>query len=150
MTADEWRAFAMFYLEHSDEERLIGKINDPSSDEAHLDHLVRWNYAKKAWPGITQEQFYEIQELLLTEKKRGRPPRPVQDRAEQKIWRAARDAEILKALWKRRNPQNPCPKPPVHPHEIAGQRHGYSKQQVDEAMRRPNSRRLDRIATAQK
>jgi hypothetical protein len=150
MTADEWRALALFYLEHTDEDRLIGKLNDSSHGEAYLDQVVRWEYAKKALPGITEEQFHEIQELLYTEKRRGRPKRPIEDRAEQKIWRAARDAEILKALWKRRNPQLPCPKPPVHPHEIAGERHGYSKQQVDEAMRRPNSRRLDRIATAQK
>jgi hypothetical protein len=150
MTADEWRAFALFYLEHSDEERLIRELNDPSHDEAYFDHVTRWRSAQKAFPGITEMQFYDIQEMLYTKKRRGRPKHAVEERAEQKIWRAARDAEILKALWKRRNPQKPCPKPPVHPHEIAGQRHGYTKQQVDEAMRRPISRRLDRLAAARK
>ena len=78
--------------------------------------------------------------------KRGSPGRPIAARAKDKNWLAARDADRIKDFWRELRPDRPRPSPPVHPHDIAAERHQISRQTLDDAVRRGKSRRLDRVA----
>lgn len=53
---------------------------------------------------------------------------------------------LFKQLWRTLHPTAPRPRWPVHPHQIAAERHGVNRQVLDEAIKRPSNRRGDRIA----
>ena len=144
MTPDEFKARALEHLDNCDEaDKEQWATRQPDADwfaDAHQ----RWVHARKAFPGMDWEEFCDLDTKRKRKGQRGRPKRPMAARADEPLWRAARDADRIKELWASMNPKNPRPSPPIHPHEIAADRHSVRRQLLDEAVNRPNDRRGDR------
>ncbi|WP_298813204.1 hypothetical protein [uncultured Sphingomonas sp.] len=149
MTADEFRALAIQHLDRCDEADMEALASEQPNADLFIDLFSRYQHARQAFPGMTWEEFSQIDAARERRGRRGRPNRASEERADEPLWRAARDADRLKSLWRSLNPATPRPRPPLHPHQIAAARHGVNRQALDDQMRRPTARRMDRI-TAQK
>lgn len=148
MDEDEWRAEANSHLN-------IRDVCDSDLRDAHCDPIEfyrelneRFEYARLAFPGMTVEQFIEIDEARnQPPKRRGGQPQDPNVKAQEPKWRAAQDVERLKDYWKTLNLGKKRPKPPLSPEEIAAERHevhdkdGYPDPEiVIAAVRRPKGR----------
>src|SRR5690606_21074948 len=107
------------------------------------DLYIRWGHARAAFPGMGWEEFCEFD---VARSRQGKPGRPQRPRTDDKLWLAARDADRIKALWKRLHPVLPRPRPPIHPHDLAAERHGVSRQSLDDRAGRPKARRPENTA----
>jgi hypothetical protein len=146
MTDDEFNSLALQHLDQCDEadgERLARM--QPTAD-IFIELWTRWQHARRAFPGMSWEEFGRIDAARNRAGARARPKRSVSERADEKLWKAARDADRIKSLWRSMHPTSPRPRPPKHPHEIAARRHGVARQSLDDQMRRGNARRMDRKA----
>lgn len=146
MTPEEFTALALAHLDRLDEADREALATTQPTASLFIDLFTRWQFARKAFPGMAWEEFGELDAKRERRGKRQRPPRSVDERADEPLWRAARDADRIKRLWRERHPEQPRPRPPAHPHQIAAERHGVSRQSLDDRMKRPAARRLDRKA----
>lgn len=146
MTGDEFRALALAHLDQCDEADREGwAVAQPDADwfaDAH----ARWLHAREAFPGMGWQEFGELEAERSRRGKKERPKRSVIARADEAGWKAVRDADRIKSFWAKLHPDKPRPNPPEHPHQIAADRHGVSRQLVDDRIKRPDTRRIDRIA----
>lgn len=146
MTPEEWRGLATAHLEQLQDAALEKWAVEQPDTDIYVELLRRYNLAAQAFPGMDWRTFSDLDAKFNRAGKRGRPPRSTEARANHPNWRAANDAGILKALWRALNPDTPRKRPPIHPHQIAADHHGIDRQSVDDAVNRPSSRRLDRLA----
>ena len=138
MTADEFKALALAHLDQCDEaDRETWAKEQPDGDWFAESHS-RWIHARQAFPGMDWEEFCKLDTARKRKGARGRPRG--QDTGD-KLWLAARDADRIKALWSKLHPARPRPRPPLHPHDLAAQRHGVSRQSLDDRANRPKVRR---------
>lgn len=138
MTPEAFKALVFTHLDQCDEaDRESWASQQPDADW-FADAYIRWGHARAAFPGMEWEEFCDVDAARNRKGKRGRP---VQSRAGDKLWRAVVDAGRIKALWKRLNPTGSRPRPPIHPHELAAERHGVSRQSLDDRASRPKERR---------
>lgn len=138
MTPDQFKALALTHLDKCDEaDREAWATEQPDADWLAAAH-ARWLHARAAFPGMSWEEFCALDAARNRKGKRGRPARLQSD---DKLWRAARDADRVKALWKMLRPETPRPRPPIHPHDIAADRHNVSRQSIDERANRTKARR---------
>lgn len=149
MTPDEFRVLALAHVEGIEEAELESRMKqamEGANVERFTDLLGKFHHAQAAFPGMMWEEFEAINRRRRAVQKRGRPPRAVDERADEPLWRAARDADLIKQLWRKLQPTSPLPRWPIHPHQIAAERHGVNRQVLDEAIKRPRNRRGDKIA----
>lgn len=146
MTPEEWRNRATEHLDriHAIEGETYAV--DQSGLDAFVDLIRRYELATQALPGIDWHTFYDLTQKLYRAGRKGRPSRTEDYRANHVNWRATRDAETLKSLWRLMNPDVPRKRPPIHPHQLAADYHGIDRQSVDERINRPANRRLDKLA----
>lgn len=138
MTPDQFKALAFTHLDKCDEaDREAWATEQPDTDWFATAH-ARWLHARAAFPGMSWEEFCALDAARNRKGKRGRPERAQID---DKLWRAARDADRVKALWKMLRPGTPRPRPPIHPHDIAAERHNVTRQSLDDRANRPKARR---------
>ena len=146
MTPNEFKERALDHLDRcgeADKERWA--TEQPDADwfaDAH----ERWTHARRAFPGMSWEEFCGLDMKRKRAGTKQRPEMSVRARAEEPGWQAVRDAERIKDLWRRLHPKAPRPNPPAHPHQIAADRHGVPRDLVDDRIKRPLGRRIDKIA----
>lgn len=145
MTGDEFEAMVLEMLDRLEDRDLEASLPGQNEHDWFLEIAARFSHAKAAFPGMTWDEFQVTGTKRARKGKKGSPGRSVSQRAKEKKWLAARDADRIKVLWQSLNPQNPGCTAPKHPHDIAAQRHGIDRQTVDDAVNRPNNRRLDRL-----
>ena len=146
MTADEFRALALAYLDRCDEADDEQWLKEQPDADWFADAHARWLHAREAFPGMSWEEFGELEAKRNRKGTRQRPKMSSRARADEAGWRAVRDADRIKAFWATLKPERPRPNPPMHPHQIAADRHGVTRQLVDDRAKRPDSRRVDKIA----
>lgn len=146
MTPEEWRSRAIAHLDQLQDAAVEKWAVEQPDTDLYVELMRRYHLATEAFPGMDWRTFSDLDAKFSRAGKKGRPARPTEARANHPNWRAARDAGILKTLWRALNPDKPSKRPPVHPHQIAADHHGIDRQRVDEAVNRPSSRRLDRLA----
>lgn len=146
MTEEEFRSLANAHLDRRDEADEEAIARTQPTAEMFADLYRRWQASRIAFPGMSWEEFGAIDAARERKGRRGRPRRSVDERAGEPLWKAARDADRIKALWRTLCPSRPRPSPPIHPHDIAAERHGVSRQSLDDRIKRPNTRRMDRKA----
>ena len=148
MTPEKFKAVVWARLDQLDDADLHAVM--PGEKEANMflglvDRLANFRQAvadsRASW-----EEFMAFTLKRGRRGKRGAPGRPAAARAREKKWLAARDADRIKALWRELNKEGPPSRPPIHPHDLAAERHGLDRQTVDDAVRRPDERRIDRVA----
>ena len=138
MSPDEFRAVALAHLDQCDEAEMERLATTQPGADLLAELYTRWNHARAAFPGMGWGEFCAVDAARSRKGKPGRPRRP---RSNDKLWLAARDADRIKALWKRLNHAAPRPRPPIHPHDLAAERHGVSRQSLDDRVGRPKARR---------
>ena len=138
MTPDEFKRRALAHLDQCDEADMETWATEQPDADWFADLYTRWGHARAAFPGMGWEEFGKLDAARSRKGKRGRPQRP---RTDDKLWLAARDADRIKALWKLLHPGSPRPRPPIHPHDLAAERHGVSRQSLDDRAGRPKERR---------
>ncbi|MBW4330050.1 hypothetical protein KY084_04075 [Stakelama sp. CBK3Z-3] len=146
MTEDEFKAAAPAHLEQCDERDIEQWAREQPDAEWFAAAHVRWLHAREAFPGMTWEEFGQLEAKRSRQGQRGRPKRSVTTRAAEPLWKAAKDADRIKDWWRDNHTDTPRSRPPLHPHQIAAERHGVSRQVLDEQMKRSNERRMDRKA----
>ncbi|BDI61811.1 hypothetical protein [Qipengyuania nanhaisediminis] len=144
MTAEEFKLLAFEHLDRCDEADREDWAREQPDADWFADAHSRWLQARQAFPGMDWQEFCEFDVKRKRKGKRGRPKRSVSARADEPVWRAARDADRIKQLWAALHPERPRPNPPVHPHQLAAERHGVIRQTLDDNINRPDDRRIDR------
>ena len=115
MTPSEFKARALEHLDHCDEADKEQWATEQPDADWFADAHERWTHARRAFPGMGWEEFCELDVKRNRQGKRGRPKRSATERADEPLWRAARDADRIKELWATINPMKPRPSPPVQP-----------------------------------
>ena len=141
MTPKEWQEFAVAALDRLDDAELEGRVNDPAAVREFMTLVDRFSLAQGLWANLSLAEFQELDVQRHRRGKLGRPKRSSLARADEPLWKAVRDAERLKDLWRSVHPRMPRPRPPIHPHEIAAHRHGVSVQVVNDNARRSGNRK---------
>lgn len=143
MTPADFKARALAHLDQCDEAEMERWATDQPGAGMFADLYTRWGHARAAFPGMSWEEFCNIDRSRSRKGKQGRPRGSRDD----KLSRAALDADRIKAFWKAARTDNS--RPPVHPHDLAAERHGFDLQQrqaLEDLIRRPRSRRPESTA----
>ena len=155
----EWEKMANAYLDQRDiEDECAQELHDAHCEPtAYYQNLLeemkeRYGFAKLAFPGISFDEFLDLYESRNAPKKvRGGQRRDPSLKAGEKVWRAVRDADRLRVLWKLSHPNGRLPRKPMLPEEIAAKRHdvrdnhdAIDTDAVITAARRPARRRWDK------
>ena len=138
MTPDQFKIAALAHLDRCDDAEAERFGTEQPGADLFAELHRRYQHARAAFPGMGWEEFNEI------DGKRHRKGKPGQSKpptADDKLWLAVRDAERIKSLWKQLHPVAPRRRPPIHPHDLAAERHGVLRQSVDDRAKRPISRR---------
>ena len=146
MTPAEFKAGALAYLERCDEADIEKWAREQPDADWFVAAHARWLHAREAFPGMTWVEFGQQEAERNRRGQRGRPKRSDAERADEPLWRAARDADRIKDWWRSVNTGASLSRPPIHPHQIAAERHGVSRQALDDRIKRPTARRMDRNA----
>ena len=138
MTPEQFKIAALAHLDRCDEADIETLAAEQPSADLFAKLYGRWLHARIAFPGMLWEEFCEVDAKRT---RKGSPGRPEGQPFDDKPWFAVRDAERIKSLWKQLHPVAPRPRPPIHPHDLAAERHGVLRQTVDDRANRPKSRK---------
>ena len=152
MDEDEWEASANAHLDIRDDCDLDAHDAHCEPVEFYKELNERFEYARLAFPGMTVEQFIEIETARnQPPKMRGGQPKDPHVKAQEPKWRAAQDAGRLKEYWGSLHTGKRQTKPPLSPELIAATRHDVRGTNGDvdpeiviTAIRRPKDRRWDK------
>lgn len=159
MDKGEWEQIANSYLDFRDiQDECATEISDAHCEPTrYYQNLLeqmkeQYGFAKLAFPGMSFDEFLDLYDSRTTPKKmRGGQQKNPSLKAGENVWRAARDADRLRGLWKKLHPGNRLPRKPILPEVIAAERNGVLDNDgvvdvdaVITAVRRPASRRWDK------
>lgn len=147
MTRSEFKALILGQLKLLDEREQEARAVDPATGSLFIGLFERWQHARAAFPGMGWEEFLLIDQRRKRPARRGRPKASPSAMADTPMFRAARDVDRIKALWRDMNSADSRARPPVPAVEIAAERHGVNEDALADLVRRPASRRHDRAAS---
>lgn len=98
MTPDEFKRRAFAHLDQCDEaDREAWATEQPDADW-FADAYARWGHVRAAFPGMTWEEFGDVDYERQKPKKRGRRKQGLAARGGKPLALAARDADRIKAF----------------------------------------------------
>ena len=139
MNAAEFETLALDRLKRLEDAERHASM--PGDREADLfgEMVFRFRHARAAFPGMTWEEFIEIDRRRSSPPRRGRPKMDQVTKAKDRMGQAARDVQRIRAFW--REMGGTARNIPANPIEIAARRHDVIEANLAERVRRPLSRR---------
>ena len=144
MNRTEFKLHVLDRLERLDEAEMEATANERRNADRFTELYERWQHARRAFLGMGWEEFIAVDSRRNRSPRRGRPKADSKAKADTPIFRAARDVDRIKHLWREMNSGGSRMRPPVSPIEIAAERHKVDETALGELVRRPTSRRHDR------